>query len=492
MRLTQIVCPNCKASLSSKAGIEEGTAVACPKCKRSFAAAAPNQDVDDDFEVVEDDEDAAPAKKAGARRADRDENEHDDASPKKAKPRSNRDEDDDDGQPKAKQRHGDEPAAKKRKSDNDEPAAKKRKNDDDEPAKKRKSDDDERAKPKKKRKRGDDEEELSAYGKLKNNIWVRISVLGLLLAIFGIVVYMFYLKTENEKSTPPVVRNEDEDLAKPIRPDRKGPKGETASKDDSQKLQGAWSAASATSDGEKFPSKGLPQFRFVVHGNIWQSLANARNNSRFKLDSSKALAEIDFVHLPNNVTWLGIYRFVDNDTLEICYRAEPGERPKDFSAPAKSKRLHLVLKRDVISAGPRQYANNAERIRGSWLPTDVRFSTDRGGKKEGPIDDDALSDLVAISGNGSMLRTVPVTFTDDEMIFESSDKNIQYSYDFAKNPNQIDFIHPNGAVSHGILRFRDDNTLDLCVAVRGERPADFGSESVDQFFFTFVRNNAPP
>ena len=65
MKVNQIVCPKCKSSLTSKAGIEEGTSINCPKCKNKFAVASPDQEeVYEDFDVVDDDEEETPKKSA--------------------------------------------------------------------------------------------------------------------------------------------------------------------------------------------------------------------------------------------------------------------------------------------------------------------------------------------------------------------------------------------------------------------------------------------
>ena len=205
MRLTQIVCPECKAALTSKAGIEEGTSIACPKCKRKFDAFAPDEGVvEDDFDFVNDEEDETPAKKPVSKRGAVEDDDEEETPKKKTSRQNNRDDDDEDERPKPKKRRGDD--------DDDQPSAKKNKRNED--------DSGDRPRPKKKRKhREDDDEELGAYGKLKKNIWVRISVLGVLLGILGVLVYFKYVKKTDDAPTPIAHKEPDDDLSKPIRPD---------------------------------------------------------------------------------------------------------------------------------------------------------------------------------------------------------------------------------------------------------------------------------
>src|SRR5262245_49903656 len=71
MKVHKIICPKCQSSLTSKSGIDEGTAINCPKCRNKFAVAAPAEDdeVVEDFEVVEDEDEAESPKKPAAKSA---------------------------------------------------------------------------------------------------------------------------------------------------------------------------------------------------------------------------------------------------------------------------------------------------------------------------------------------------------------------------------------------------------------------------------------
>lgn len=229
MKVHQITCPKCQATLTSKAGIEEGTWVPCPKCKTKFAVRAP-EEVAEDFEVV-DDEEATPKKKPApapakpaAKRRDDDEDDDEDERPA-AKKKGKRD-DEDDERPAARKKSRDdddedEPAPPKsaarkkaRDEDDDEEEAprskrKGRDEDDEEESPKAKrgrrddDDDDDDDRPRRKR-RGDDDEDdepKSGFAKLKSNMWVRIGVLTVLLATAGILGYLLYEKRKKEKDS---------------------------------------------------------------------------------------------------------------------------------------------------------------------------------------------------------------------------------------------------------------------------------------------------
>lgn len=227
MKVHQIVCPKCKASLTSKAGIEEGTSIPCPKCKTKFAVAASSigDEVIEDFEVVDEEEEESPKKaspkttlkplaKQRPAKVDDDEQEgEEDETPRKAaskaalKPLSKKrsaDNDDDEDRPKKSSKAFDQL------DDDDKPVAKK----------KRPKDEDDEDSPRSKRKRRDDDDEedepKSAYGKLKSNIYIRAGVLGALLVVLGVVGYLYYDKTKNNKTDDSTQKKDPEDdLGKP-------------------------------------------------------------------------------------------------------------------------------------------------------------------------------------------------------------------------------------------------------------------------------------
>src|SRR5262245_31580997 len=100
MRVHHVVCPSCQSTLTSKAGVEEGTSLACPKCKNRFKVpvlATEVQEIAEDFEVVEDDE-PAPKPKRKSRADDEDD---------RPRAKRRRDDEDEDDRPRSKRRRDD-------------------------------------------------------------------------------------------------------------------------------------------------------------------------------------------------------------------------------------------------------------------------------------------------------------------------------------------------------------------------------------------------
>lgn len=286
MKVHKIICPECASSLNSKAGIEEGTSIHCPKCKSKFTVAAveAEEEIVEDFEVVDEEEEETPKKPAAKpglkplsqqKKVAADEDDEDEEeTPKKpaaksglkplSKQRKPETEEDDEEEEEAPRK----PAAKstlkplsKRKADEDDedeeeedrprrgsgafsnmdskPARKKRAVDDDEdedesPRSKRRSrdedDDEDDDRPRSKRRSrdedDDDDEPQSAYGKLKSNIYVRASVLGVLLIIMGVLGYLLYDKyTNKKKDDGGTAQKDDDDPSKPVIKDDRKPGG---------------------------------------------------------------------------------------------------------------------------------------------------------------------------------------------------------------------------------------------------------------------------
>jgi uncharacterized protein (TIGR03067 family) len=453
MRLTQTVCPKCKASLSSKAGIEEGTPITCPKCKQKFDAFAPDQEVDDDFDVV-DDEDEAPRKQPLQKDSDNDN--------QRSKPKKRRSDDDD-----------------------DRPMAKKSSRDDDL--------DDDRRRPKKKRKRQEeDDEDLGAFGQLKKNIWVRISVLAVLLGILGVLSYMLFVK-QKEENTPAIVKDPEDDLRQPFKPTNSNPNSDTKQPvNDVDRFQGSWTATSATSDGEAYGSQGLKSLRFTISGNRWtyQNLTNAKNSSRSTIDPSKSPAHLDLVDnsIGKSATTFGIYRFVDKDNLEICCNlSDSGERPKEFSAPKGSQFLHIKLKHDTKqpkdskvkdpkSKDPKSVATDVDRLKGIWRAGSVGYPAE-------PVSGESSKGVlptIVTRARQNTLQDLSVTITDDQWTLDDANEADQYTFDASKNPAEIDIVHQDGTTSRGIYRFHSKDKLEVCISLTGSRPKSFTPPSTEQ------------
>lgn len=406
MRVNQIICPKCKTSLTSKAGIEVGTTIPCPKCKSKFAVSAPKnqEEVYEDFEVVDDDEEEtpkkrpAPAKPIAKKRDDDDEddapkrkpaakpvakkpaddedsdfgfvNEVGEAPRKKApqvKSAANRrdevDEDDDRPTPKKKPRRDededDRPTAKKKvrrdddEDDDDRPAAKKKaRRDDDEydaPMSKRKNrdDDEDEVKPRRNKRRGDDDDDdddkaKSGYAKAKSNPWIRGGVLGGLLIIMGVLGYFLYDKYYGKKSGS----SNDQDVEAKNREPLDMSRFKNLPKDgELARFQGSWTATQATSEGQALPAEALAQLAITIQGDKATSRTDPTDVNTLRINAGKSPAEVDIVDKDNKIQ-RAIYRFVDANTLQICLQIIPGgQRPKEFSAPKGSNNVLMTLKR---------------------------------------------------------------------------------------------------------------------------------------------------
>jgi hypothetical protein len=266
----RIVCDKCQATLNSKAGVPEGQLIQCPKCKAKFKVADPDV-VDGDTEVIDDVVEDKPAPKKASSTAGAD------AKPKPAtakpaakKVRDEQDEDDEeDERPRAKKKQVDDdetveeemPRPKRKPvvddDDDDRPKSKKRSRDDDD------EDEDERPAKKKKRIRDedeDDDEDLGTYGKLKKNIWVRVSVLAVLLGTMGVLGYMLYKKNKRESSTDEKLLTDDEhgrplvrpkEITLPPFPKKDGPNVAPKQNEKKGSFQGAKGILKSV-DGDKF------------------------------------------------------------------------------------------------------------------------------------------------------------------------------------------------------------------------------------------------
>jgi uncharacterized protein (TIGR03067 family) len=222
----------------------------------------------------------------------------------------------------------------------------------------------------------------------------------------------------------------------------------------------------------------------MIRNDRWQSQSDPRNGSRGKIDPAKKPAEIDFMH-PGGTISPGIYRFVDKDTLEIC-NGLSGERPKEFTAPEGSNRLHMILKRDASSIDPKQMTNDADRLKGTWGTNhyDVKLLDGSGESAQG-----ALAAVIKLASQPDGMQRIRLTITDDQMILEGSDAADHYILNTAKNPAEIDFVYPDGTKALGIYRFHDNSTLELCFTLRGERPTSLPPPAGTNYaYFTFKRN----
>ncbi|MEO2088788.1 MAG: hypothetical protein ABGY75_04710 [Gemmataceae bacterium] len=179
MAISKVVCPECKAGLTSKTGFQPGAVVSCPKCSTYFEVTAT---------VAPPVERAAPILPAQPLAA----------KPLPAKPiPAWRDDDDEDDRPRKKRREDDEDDRPRKKpvvevleddeDDDDRPRKKRRREDDDE------DDDDRPRKKKKKRNAGRDE------GGGYSNSPIRFVVLGVLVLVMVVLGVMLILKQLKER-----------------------------------------------------------------------------------------------------------------------------------------------------------------------------------------------------------------------------------------------------------------------------------------------------
>jgi uncharacterized protein (TIGR03067 family) len=119
---------------------------------------------------------------------------------------------------------------------------------------------------------------------------------------------------------------------------------------DMEKLQGPWRIASVILDGREIEVPQLKEARLAVQGNEYTSTIGEQVlKVRFKLDPTRAPKALDLTYQDEsteNRTFPGIYT-LDGDAFTICRPTRPeGPRPTGFTAPADSKQVLIVLKRE--------------------------------------------------------------------------------------------------------------------------------------------------
>jgi uncharacterized protein (TIGR03067 family) len=106
-------------------------------------------------------------------------------------------------------------------------------------------------------------------------------------------------------------------------------------KNELNKFQGTWKAASIQIGPKKTPDESLKGFRLVVEGDTWTVKTPGEKKSKIRLDPSKSprhLDLIDDIAGKERVTKC-IYEFKD-DTLTVCrpYMQMNADRPTKFEA----------------------------------------------------------------------------------------------------------------------------------------------------------------
>jgi uncharacterized protein (TIGR03067 family) len=115
------------------------------------------------------------------------------------------------------------------------------------------------------------------------------------------------------------------------------------SRTDREKLQGAWSITSMSTDGVDAASKDLPSEVLVFQGDR----VNMPIDSDYSLDTKANPKRIDMtcrITAPPNNWMLGIFE-VSGDDLKLCLGAPGHERPTEFVTAPGNWRTLMNLKR---------------------------------------------------------------------------------------------------------------------------------------------------
>ena len=129
----------------------------------------------------------------------------------------------------------------------------------------------------------------------------------------------------------------------------RGEDTEAAKKDLSQ-LQGEWSMASGSRDGQALPDDMLKNSKRVCKGDETTVVVGGQllMKAKFTLDPSKKPKSIDYRITGGanaGKTQLGIYE-LDGDTLKFCFSTPGKDRPADFATKAGDGRTSSVWKRE--------------------------------------------------------------------------------------------------------------------------------------------------
>ena len=123
--------------------------------------------------------------------------------------------------------------------------------------------------------------------------------------------------------------------------DLSGPK---TAKTDLEFFQGEWTLAEFVSNGESVDADALRNVRVKIDGNKYKvDNGGDGDEGTFKLNPSTTPKRLDGVD-GNGKEVQGIYELGEN-TIRVCYGAEGGDRPKDFTAKADSGRVLAVYRR---------------------------------------------------------------------------------------------------------------------------------------------------
>jgi uncharacterized protein (TIGR03067 family) len=114
-------------------------------------------------------------------------------------------------------------------------------------------------------------------------------------------------------------------------------------KADLKKFEGTWAVEFLRRTGKDAPAEVIGQLTFTFAGGKVTSRSGDKQTQEgtYKIDPSKKPRHIDLTL--NGKMSAGIYAF-EGDRLKLCLH-HPKDRPTEFSAPAGSTSVLLVLKR---------------------------------------------------------------------------------------------------------------------------------------------------
>lgn len=120
-------------------------------------------------------------------------------------------------------------------------------------------------------------------------------------------------------------------------------------KKDTEKIQGTWKLVSLEADGEQGPAEIVATLKLVFSNEklTFTPGEPGFTNYTFKLDSATKPPSFDMTHIDGKNkgnTMKAIYA-LEGDNLKICV-GKADERPKEFTAKAKSGQGMYVLKRE--------------------------------------------------------------------------------------------------------------------------------------------------